>query len=72
MYHLKDKDYKPEVFFKQFTSYTPKIHPHIEKFSLKTNWRLAEKLLYSQSCKKDPHRVRKGREEARSGPVPQE
>lgn len=34
---------------------TAKIHLHLEKFSLKTNWRLAEILLYNQGCKKEPH-----------------
>ena len=27
------------------------------KISLKTNWRLAEKHLYNQGCKKDLHRI---------------
>ena len=31
------------------------IHLHVEKFSLKINWKLAERLLYNQGCKKDPH-----------------
>ena len=30
---------------------------YIEKFSLKTKWRLAERLLYNQGCKKDPHGI---------------
>lgn len=30
----------------------PKIHLREEQFSLKTNWRQAETLLYNQSCKK--------------------
>ena len=34
---------------------TSKIQLHVEQFSLKTNWKLAERLLYSQDCKKDPH-----------------
>jgi hypothetical protein len=35
---------------------TSKIHPRVEQFSLKTNWKLAERLLYNRGCKKDPHR----------------
>ena len=31
---------------------TPKVHVHVEHFSLKTNWRLAETPLYNQGCKK--------------------
>ena len=27
----------------------------MEQFSLKTNWKLTERLLYSQGCEKDPH-----------------
>ena len=34
-----------------------KIHLHVEQLSLKTNRRLAERLLYSQGYKKDPHRI---------------
>ena len=34
---------------------TSKIHLLVEQFSQKTNWKLAEDLLYNQSCKKDPH-----------------
>ena len=35
-----------------------KIHLHVEQFSLKTNWRLAEKLLYNLGCKKDTWGIR--------------
>ena len=35
-----------------------KIHLHVEQFSLKTNWRLAERLPYNQGCRKDPHGIR--------------
>ena len=31
------------------------IHLHVEQFSQKTNWKLAEDLFYNQSCKKDLH-----------------
>ena len=45
---------------------TSKIHLHVERFSLKTNWKLAERLLYNQGCKKDPlNQV--GREQKPSG-----
>ena len=30
-----------------------KMHLNVEKFSLKTNWKLAERLLHSQGCRKD-------------------
>ena len=50
---------------------TPKIYLHVEQFSLKTNWRLAERLLHSQDSKKE-HMVssRKGREAISLGPGP--
>ena len=32
-----------------------KIHLHVEQVSLKTNWKLAERLLCNQNCKKDAH-----------------
>ena len=32
---------------------TSKIHLHVEQFSHKANWKLAEDLLHSQSCRKD-------------------
>ena len=35
-----------------------KIHPLVEKFSWKTNWKLAAELLYNQGCKKDTHIIR--------------
>ena len=35
-----------------------KIHLHVEKFLQKTEWKLAEGLLYNQSCKKDTHVLR--------------
>ena len=38
-----------------FTSWatrnTSKLHVHVKQFSLKTNWRLAERLFYDQGCK---------------------
>lgn len=34
---------------------TLKIHLHMEDFSLKTNQRMAKRLLGHQGCKKDPH-----------------
>ena len=34
------------------------IHLHAEQLSLKTNWKLAEGLLYKQHCKKDTHVIR--------------
>ena len=37
---------------------TSKIHLHGEQFSQKTNWKLAEHLLFSQICKKDVHEMR--------------
>ena len=30
-----------------------KIHLYLEQFSWKTNWKLAQKLLQNQGCKKD-------------------
>lgn len=30
----------------------------MKQFLLKTNWRLRERLLYNQGCRKDPYRVR--------------
>lgn len=41
---------------------------HGEQLLLKTTWKLAERLFYNQSCKKDLHK-RKGREAIRSGPT---
>ena len=34
-----------------------KIHLHVEQFSLETIWKLAERLLYNQSYKKDTHGI---------------
>ena len=39
-----------------------KIHLHVEQFSLKSNWRLAERLLHNPGCKMI-HRKSVGREE---------
>lgn len=36
---------------------TSKIHQHMEQFSLKTSWRLAERHLYNHGCKKNPHGI---------------
>ena len=33
------------------------IYQQVEKFSLKTNWKLAEGLLYNQNYKKDPNLI---------------
>ena len=47
------------------------IHLHVEQFSLKTNWKLSEGLLYNQGCKKDAHIIWwKGRKAIGLGPVP--
>lgn len=35
-----------------------KIHLYVGQFSLKTNWRLAERLLYNQGCRKESFRNR--------------
>ena len=40
------------------TMNTSKIQLREEQFSLKTNWKLAERLLYNQGSNKDPHRMR--------------
>ena len=43
----------------------------MEQFSLKTNWRLAERVFYNQGCKKYPHGIGiKGKEAIKSRPVP--
>ena len=34
---------------------TSNLHLHVEKFSLKTNWKLAEGLLYNQGYKKETY-----------------
>lgn len=34
---------------------TSKIYLHVGQFSMKMNWKLAEELLYNQSCNKDLH-----------------
>lgn len=49
-----------------------KTHLHVEQFSLKINWRLAERLFYNQGCKKNMHKesTRKGGEVIRLGPAP--
>lgn len=50
---------------------TSKIHLHAEQFSLKTDGRLEERLLYNQGCKKNLHGISvKRREAIRSGHVP--
>ena len=36
---------------------TSKIRLHVKQFSRKTNWTLAERLLYNQGLKKDTHGV---------------
>ena len=46
----------------------------MEQFSQKTNWKLAEELLFNQSCKKDLHVTRKDRKNKKGlglGHVPQ-
>ena len=42
---------------------TLKLYLLVEYFSLKTNWKLAERILYKQGCKKDMHVDRVGRGE---------
>lgn len=39
--------------------YTLKTHLHVKQLSLKTNWRLAERLRYNQGYKKTTHGIRK-------------
>ena len=48
------------------------MHLHAEQISMKTNWRLAKRLLYNQGCKERSVwcRGRKGREAIRSRPMP--
>lgn len=36
---------------------TSKIHLHMEQFSLQTNWRLAETLLYNKGYREDPYGI---------------
>ena len=44
------------------------IHQREEQFSLKTNWKLAEKVPYDQDCKKDPHVIgEEGRKSDQAG-----
>lgn len=40
-----------------------KIHLHVKKFSLKTTWRPAERLLYNKGCKERSTRSQVGWEE---------
>ena len=41
---------------------------HVEQFSLKTNWKLAERLLYNHGCKKKQYTHQQvGKEEKSSG-----
>ena len=40
---------------------TSKIHLHVEQFSLKINWRLAERHLSTKAVKKDPHGSQEGK-----------
>lgn len=37
---------------------TRQKHLPVEQFPLKTNWSLAERLVYCLGCKKDPHRIK--------------
>lgn len=39
-------------------SNTSKIHHYVKQFSMKINWILAERLLYNQDWKRDPHVIR--------------
>lgn len=49
-------------------TYTSRIHLNMEQFSLKTNWKLAEKVPYDQDCKKDPHVIgEEGRKSNQAG-----
>ena len=50
---------------------TSKIHLHVEQFSQKTNWNLAESLLCNKAVRKiHMESGRKGREGIRLGTVP--
>ena len=45
-----------------------KIHLHVEQFLLKSNWRLAERILHNQGCKMIHRKSgRKGKESVLSG-----
>ena len=46
---------------------TSKTHLQADQFSLKTNWKLAERLLYNQGCKKGPRGI--GQEGKKSNQV---
>ena len=49
-------------------TYTSRIHLNIEQSSLETNWKLAERVLYDQDCKKDPHVIgEEGRKSDQAG-----
>ena len=49
-------------------TYTSRIHLNMEQFSLETNWKLAERVLYDQDCKKDPHVIgEEGRKSDQAG-----
>lgn len=49
---------------------TSKIHLCMEQFSLKTNWKLAERFLYNQGYGKNTHVIRQEGKAIRSEPVP--
>lgn len=38
---------------------TKLFHIQVEQLSLKNCWKLAERLLHNQDCKKDTHRIRR-------------
>ena len=46
---------------------TGKTHLYVEQLSLKTNWKLAERLIYNQSCKERFTRNQVVREKKQSG-----
>ena len=49
-----DQDGRVEGRGAHLLPHTSKIHLHVEEFSESTNWKLAEDLLYNQSCRNDP------------------
>ena len=49
---------------------TSKVHLRVEQFSLKMNWKLAERLPYKKDYKIHMESGRKGKDMIRSGPVP--
>lgn len=65
---LKNINKKEEIRMVEYENHpmnTPciKIHLHVKKFSLKTTWRPAERLLYNKGCKERSTRSQVGWEE---------